>query len=143
MSKEDFVGAWHLIAAEFRRADGEVTYPYGQEVTGLLIYTAEGYMTAQLMRTDRPPFASGDRRLSTPEEIQAAFNGFAAYFGTYTVDESAGTVTHTIHGDLVPNEVGTRQTRTFTFSGTRLVLSALLRRGGVPLTARLIWERAR
>src|SRR5882672_5916133 len=48
MGKEDFVGTWHLVSSEFRRADGAVTYPIGKDAVGLLIYTAEGYMAAQL-----------------------------------------------------------------------------------------------
>ena len=141
MSKEKFVGTWHLVSSEFRRADGEVTYPLGQDVVGLLIYTADGYMSANLMQTDRPTFASGDRTLGTPAEIKAAFDGCFSYFGTYTVDDEAGTVTHHVKGSIWPNNHGKNQVRLFTFAGKRLTLSASLPLLDGPLTALLIWDR--
>ena len=141
LSKEKFVGTWHLVSSEFRRADGEVTYPLGQDVVGLLIYTADGYMSANLMQTDRPTFASGYRRLGTPAEIKAAFDSCDAYFGTYTVDDEAGTVTHHVKGSTWPNDHGANQVRLFTFAGKRLTLSASLLSVDGPLTILLIWDR--
>jgi hypothetical protein len=143
MGKEDFVGTWHLVSSEFRRADGAVTYPIGKDAVGLLIYTAKGYMAAQLMQTDRPAFASGDRLQGTPEELKATFEGYVAYFGPYTVDDAAGTVTHHIQGHIWPNMLGATNTRGFSFAGNRLTLSASVPHvDGTHLTALLIWERA-
>lgn len=143
MGKEDFVGTWHLVSSEFRRADGEVTYPLGKDAVGLLIYTASGAMAAQLMQPARPAFASGDRLEGTPAELQAAFEGYTAYFGTYPVDDVAGTVIHHVQGHNWPNLVGATNTRGFRFEGNRLILSASVPRvGGADLTALLIWERA-
>src|SRR5262245_49062163 len=42
----------------------------------------------------------------TPSEIRDAHTGYYAYFGTYTVDESARTVTHHIQASVRPEEVG-------------------------------------
>jgi hypothetical protein len=142
MGKEDLIGTWHLVSSEFRHADGEVTYPIGKHAVGLLIYTADGYMAVQLMRTDRPAFASGDAFQGTPEEIKAAYEGFTAYFGMYTVNETAGTVTHHVQGHTFPNYIGSQVTREFTLVDQCLTLRASVRRDGKPLTALLIWARA-
>jgi Lipocalin-like domain len=98
-------------------------------------------MAVQLMRTDRPAFTSSDVFQGTPEEIKAAYEGFAAYFGTYTVDDAAGTVTHHLQGHTFPNRIGSNNTRVFTFADQYLTLRASLRRNGRPLTALLIWAR--
>ena len=142
MDKGDLIGTWHLVSSEFRHTNGEVTYPIGQNAVGLLIYTAEGYMAVQLMRTDRPAFASDDVFQGTPEEIRAAYEGFTAYFGTYTVDDTAGKVTHNVQGHLFPNRIGSTVTREFTLVDQCLTLRATVRRDGRPLTALLIWARA-
>jgi len=39
---------------------------------------------------------------ATTEEKAAAFDSYAAYFGTFTVDAKAGTVTHHLENNLVP-----------------------------------------
>ncbi|GEM_PF-6774270 len=45
-------------------------------------------MAVQIMRSDRPAFASGERLEGTQEEIKAAFEGYFAYYGTYEVNEA-------------------------------------------------------
>ena len=127
MGKENLIGTWHLVSSEFRHADGEVTYPLGKNAVGLLIYTTEGYMAVQLMRSDRPAFVSDDVFQGTPEEIKAAYEGFAAYFGTYTVDEVAGTITHHVQGHIFPNRIGSKATRAFTLVDQCLTLRGCLK----------------
>lgn len=136
-----FVGAWRLVSSEFRYADGTTIRTYD---TGLLVYTADGYMSAQLMRYERPAFASTDRLGGTPEQIVAAYRGYRAYAGTYQVDDAAQTVTHHPEWNMLPNEVGADQIRTFEFDGDRLILrTPPLLLGGRPATGVLVWERAR
>ena len=72
---------------------------------------------------------------------------FFAYYGTYTVDESAGTVTHQLEGAMDPTYVGTDQVRQFEFVGDdRLLLTAIIdneltREIGSVGTNVLTWER--
>ncbi len=143
MGKEQFVGAWKLISSEFRRSDGEVSYPLGKNAVGLLIYDASGHVSAHLMRPDRPAFASSDHLKGTPAEIKTAFEGYIAYYGTYEVNEEEDTVTHHVEGSAFPNWVGTALRRFFEFSGNRLTLSTPpMPMGGEQVTGLLIWERA-
>ena len=83
MRSDQFIGTWKLVTSEFRRSDGTIIYPYGQDALGILTYDAAGNMIVQLMRADRPAFVSGDLYNGTPEEIQAAYEGAFAYFGRY------------------------------------------------------------
>jgi hypothetical protein len=76
------------------------------------------------MDPGRPRFASGDMMNSTPEELEAAFEKFDAYCGTYTLDEQNSTVTHHVQGAKFPNWVGTDQVRYYEISGDTLRISA-------------------
>jgi hypothetical protein len=68
--------------------------PFGPDPQGFLIYTADGFVSAQLMRAGRPAFHSLDWHQGTPEEYQACGIGYIAYCGTYEVVEKKATVTH-------------------------------------------------
>jgi hypothetical protein len=57
----------------------------------------------------------------TPEEAQAALLDYIAYFGTYTVDERARTVTHRRQGSVQPGDVADL-VRGYEFVGDRLIL---------------------
>ena len=54
--RELLLGAWRLVSFEVRRADGEVYFPMGQGLVGLLLYLPDGHMSVQLMSPDRPQF---------------------------------------------------------------------------------------
>jgi len=142
MGKDEFVGTWKLVSLEVRQSDGQIVYPYGRDVIGVISYDARGNMSVQLMRSDRPAFAINDPQKGTPEEIKAAFEGFISYFGTYEIDEEKGAVTHRVRGSSFPNWVGSDQIRFFEFSGNRLTLRARpIQLGGIAATSLLIWER--
>jgi len=92
-------------------------------------------MYVQIMRRDRPKFASGNREKSTPEEVRAAFEGFLAYYGSYQVNESENTVVHRVEVASFPNWVGTELRRHFQFLEERLILKA------PDSGAELVWSR--
>jgi len=140
-----FVGAWRLVSAEYRSADGSlVDSPWGAQPQGMLMYDAYGNMSAQLSSKDRPRFAGGDQLRGTAEEIKAAFETYGAYWGRYEVDERARTVTHHVQQALFPNWTDTKQTRHYQFRDGRLILTTPpIRRGGQEVTGVLVWEKVR
>lgn len=119
------VGAWSLVSWEQRSASGDVSYPYGESPQGQIIYTANGEMSAQLMN---PVGTLSGVAASGAEEIIARMSeNYFAYYGTYTLDESARTVTHHVRGSLAPTWVGSDQVRAFEFLGhDRLQLTAII-----------------
>jgi hypothetical protein len=140
--KEQFVGTWKLLSFEFRRADGGVLYPLGEDAVGRLMYDAKGNMSVHLMSLHRAPFAAKDQLKGTSEEIKSALEGFIAYFGSVDVNEEEGAVVHHVEGSLFPNLIGKDQKRFFKFHGSRLELTAPAKPwGGEPMTGVLIWER--
>jgi hypothetical protein len=142
MGREQFIGIWKLVSNEFRQSDGQVRYPFGRDSVGIAMFNANGQNGAQIMRPDRPAFASGDRLKGTPAEIRSAFEGFFAYFGTYEVKQEENTIILHVEGSSFPNWVGTAQKRFFEFSGNRLTLTTPpILMGGKQVTGFLIWER--
>ncbi len=138
------VGTWKLIAIDERDANGARVVPldYGPDPIGILMYDASGHMSVHAMRRGRPKLASDDAHSATPEQAMAAFIGYGAYFGTYTVDEQAGIVTHHVQGALNPNWEGGDQRRRFTISGNKLTLEPIdFQAAGHKRTRRLTWQR--
>jgi hypothetical protein len=140
---DEFVGAWKLISFERRTAAGEVTYPMGQNPVGRLTYDALGRMSAQIMRPDRPKFQAASQASWTADEKAAAFDGFIAYYGTYSVSDTERAVIHHVEASLYPHWVGSDQRRLYEFSGSQLILRAVNGSGGPGTESRLVWERAR
>jgi hypothetical protein len=143
MEADKFVGAWRLVSAEFRGEDGELAEsPYGPEPQGILMYDAQGAMSAQLAQKDRKPFAVPDRLRGTPEEVEAAFESYQAYWGRYEVDEREHVVTHYVTQALLPNWIGSEQRRQYKFRDGKLQLrTPPLLIGGKRVTGVLIWEK--
>jgi Lipocalin-like domain len=140
---DEFVGAWKLISFERRTAAGEVTYPMGENPVGRLTYDAVGRMSAQIMRPDRPKFQAVDPAKWTAEEKAAAFDGYIAYYGTFSVSDTERAVIHHVEASLYPHWVGSDQRRLYEFSGNQLILRAVNGSGGPGTESRLVWERSR
>jgi lipocalin-like protein len=129
-SEPSLLGTWRLVSYEARDSEGRVQYPLGENVSGLLFYDGGGNMSAHVMRNDLPLFAAEDPARGTDVELRAAFEGYASYFGTYTIDQASQTVTHQVRGAWYPNWIGHDQIRHFKFDGSRLLLS----------TSPLMWD---
>lgn len=129
----NFVGVYRLVEQVNIAADGSRTYARGEGAVGTLIYTTTGRMSVQLSRIDRA--VSGDLNALT-----TALEEYLGYFGTYSVDETAGTVTHHVEGCSYPAWIGTDQVRFYQWQGNQLTLRAE-GRGGAPVTGVLLWER--
>jgi hypothetical protein len=56
--RDQLVGAWELTSfIERDIATGVENHPFGKHPQGLILYTPDGYVSAQLQRPERPPFA--------------------------------------------------------------------------------------
>src|SRR5260221_14165177 len=77
----------------------------GEDPVALLIYDDTGHFSAQFMKRDRSTVAQAATLPNAKNNTQAQ-GGYDAYFGTYTVDDSKGTVTQELLGSLSPGNVG-------------------------------------
>jgi len=94
------IGTWRLV--DIRNDKGEQIR--GSNPKGQIYYDTGGNMASQIMPDwERPKFGLGK---STPDQAKAAIDGYTAYFGTYTVDEQASTVTHHREGNINPGDLG-------------------------------------
>jgi hypothetical protein len=71
--RDQLVGAWTLNSCVERDIEtGLENYPFGERPLGLILYTPDGYVSAQLQRPERLPFAEEDLMRATAEEYAAA-----------------------------------------------------------------------
>ncbi len=136
------VGTWRLLSSEFRTSGGAVIYPLGENASGLCLISAEGYLSGQLMRRDRPPFAGGDPASGTPEEVRAALEGYVAYYGPFELDPEGQRLVTRVEGSLFPNWLGSEQERFYRFEGDRMTLTTPpMALGDEEFHGVLVWER--
>jgi hypothetical protein len=143
MLRDDVLGTWELVSYIAQdNHGGLVTYPLGPDALGLIMYTA-GYMSAQLMRRERPAFDHPESDGGTPEQAAAAAAGYLDYSGPFEVDESTGVVHHEVRVSLLPNWLNGTQLRQSTLDGAHLTLSALTAAAdGRETISTLLWKRA-
>jgi len=139
-ARDALVGAWRLVYWENRAADGQVTYPMGNDPVGYVIYAADGRFSVTISRRGRTGFAASDLLAGTIQEKAQAVEGFVAYAGRYTFHGDR--VTHHVELSLFPNWIGSDQERWVELAEDRLTLSASpLLLAGKQQVPRLVWER--
>ena len=75
-------GTWHLVRWDIVYSDGRPSsYPYGQEATGLILYTHDGHMSACIARPGRARLSSDSVRSAPEAERLAAFESYFQYAG--------------------------------------------------------------
>ncbi|GGG91530.1 lipocalin-like domain-containing protein [Silvibacterium dinghuense] len=139
---KDFIGTWRLIDYAFIHDDGIVEKPWGTDLRGYLIYTAEGYMSGNLGPARRKRGVieriSPDPTTDRPRRNR----NYIAYTGRFTVEGSK--VIHHVEASLFPHWVGRPEVREYRFEGDRLTLrTEPLRAGRHTMVAQLLWERVR
>ena len=142
------LGTWHLVRWDIHYGDGRApSLPYGADARGMILYTADGHMSACIARGARTRLSSDSVRSAPEAERLAAFESYFQYAGPYEIRGESGSqqVVHTVTQSLNPNFVGTQQVRNMAFAdgGQELTLSAS---DTVPGTAvarhhRLVWSR--
>jgi Lipocalin-like domain len=144
MTTNAFVGTWQLRDACALAENGaRIPSPLGERVLGQIMYDAAGNMSAQLMAADRPRFSTRAPDEAPAAEFKSAFLSFISYWGSYRIDETVGTVIHTVTGASAPSWPGSEQLRYFELKDRMLTLKTPPIRGrdGVKLVQMLVWER--
>jgi hypothetical protein len=144
--RDQLIGAWKLVSYVEKPVDGSAPfYPLSERPLGIIMYTPDGYMSAQLSKADRPAFASGDWFKGTDDDYKQEASTYIAYTGPFHVDEEKQTLTHTMFISLFPNWVGQTQPRVVTIEGNTLHLSTAvpIHSGGKVVNSYLVWERAK
>lgn len=129
----DLVGSWRLMSWTLANGAPRCSEEEGR-VAGLLVYTRDGYMSAQLGCAE---IDVGDLTGLSPQAVTRRLSRrHFTYYGPYTLDEAAQAVIHHVEGASSAPFVGSDQVRLFEFEGNdRLVLSP---QGS---SQRLVWLR--
>lgn len=130
---EDIIGAWQLVDTYIENPDGTRTPTQGQHPAGLIMYTADGYMSAITRRSDRELPEDG----GSPEDKERMFDSYLNYAGRWSLNGT--TVTHHIEHALNPNWIGSSRDRSIDFQGDRMVYSGYASNG--KSSAIIIWEK--
>jgi hypothetical protein len=117
---ERLVGTYRLLSMEHYADDGEVGRPFGDNPRGFIIYTAEHYMSAILMRSDRPNFPEGDILAATDAQRVDAFATSSAYAGRWEI--VGDQIIHHLEATTYPNWTDTDQPRNFELTDTHFTL---------------------
>jgi hypothetical protein len=143
LTAESLVGAWQLQRWETVREDARqgrtVSLPFGAGAEGLLLYTADGWMSATIMAEGRRPLSRANPRGAPAAERAAAFDGYFSYAGRWSVQGSQ--VHHEVTVALNPAMVGTLQVREARLVGRTLTLSAEETVADGVRRHRLVWKR--
>ena len=141
------LGTWLLCRWDIGYDDGRApTLPFGADATGLILYTADGWMNACIARAGRARLSAESTRRLPMAEAVVAFESYFSYAGRYTlrVHEGRPQVVHQVTMSLNPNFVGSEQVRDMHFDADgRLTLSAsdTVPGSDVARHHRLTWER--
>ena len=109
-----FVGAWRYVGT---RIDGG-NWDRGPNPKGMIYYGPHGEMSVQVAPDVKRTRAGA---MMTPDEAFNALKDYIAYFGTYSIDAKAGTVTHHRLDSIQPGD-SADLVRRYEFIGDRLVL---------------------
>jgi Lipocalin-like domain len=115
-----FIGVWELEEIEdfLERKKGPA--PGFERPVGLLIYLPSGEMSVNFSGTSRIPFL---REFSpSPSELAAAGAAYGGYAGRWELEKDAPVVVHLPEVSFVPNRVGARVRRSYSFSENYLLL---------------------
>src|SRR5437879_2211524 len=141
-----FLGAWRLISVE---GESRLQPRVYDRPTGMIVYEPSGRMAVQIANIgERKRFAKGIGA-GTVQEKAAAYDSYVAYYGTYTIDAEARTITHHLQDSLTPDLRGRDLVRYFEWEGENriVLLPAEDGKGGrlsrKDVTRKLVWARAK
>ncbi|NHQ87901.1 lipocalin-like domain-containing protein [Iodobacter sp. HSC-16F04] len=152
--KAILAGAWVLESYLKRAEDGSVAFPMGEQPQGMIMYTPDGYMSVQIMDSERALFASDNLHEKTAPELSLAAASYFAYSGLYEVEiepaangmseqSFSGLIKHHMQNSLFPNWVGCSLLRRLHLQGDRLELSTCQASSfrGKQMTTHLVWRK--
>jgi hypothetical protein len=134
-------GTWRLVSYIARDENGVVTYPFGEDAVGFIIYTDDGYMSVQFGRRDRPRLSIPDFKAVEDSEVAASVRDFIAYAGAYEIRD--GVAVHHLEFSLLPNWIEQDFVRSFELEGDCIILSTTpVLIDGRKQVGILTWQRA-
>lgn len=115
--RDQLVGAWQLLSCVSTPSDPteKATYPLGKDPKGILLYTADGYMSTQVQAL----------KAAKEEANSTILTSYLGYSGPFYIDETGSETVlhHHISLSSVPAWLGDTQRRLPRLDGDILILS--------------------
>jgi lipocalin-like protein len=135
------IGTWRLVSWHNQFENGEKSYPLGENASGYISYSPDGFVFVHLIAAGRANYGANDPFGGTLKEDSAAMKSQISYAGPY--EYKTDHVLHKVAAASCPNWVGSEQRREIRFVGPRLELSAAgAKMQGRTVKAIVLWERA-
>ena len=145
---EALVGTWELTSyyAPAITDSDDIFYPLGRNAKGMIMYSADGYMAASLLRPGQPQYNAPEPGSASPGELAESSKRYLGYAGPFYLDESGErpTVRHLMRLVNFPNWIGNVQTRVIDLTGDKLTLGleSVVEMAGVRRNPLLVFVRA-
>jgi hypothetical protein len=139
--KDKIIGTWSIVSIISRGKDGKAIQLFGENPKGVLTYDINGIVSLQFMMNERKNFSSNIYEAATPEEIQAAFKSYQAYYGQY-YEKEPGVIVHVIEGCIFPNWSGKSEICHASIEGDKLYLTTLpMQLADRLISIKAVWQR--
>jgi hypothetical protein len=121
------IGTWQLVSYKAYSAKDpeDFIYPMGKDCKGMLMYSIDGYMGAQMQEPGQANFSSPDLNGGSEAELADSAGRYFGYTGEFYLDESGDEpiLKHKMQLSTFPNWLGNVQRRVMRFEGDCLILS--------------------
>ena len=139
---DTLVGTWRLVSYVTEETESKTTYkPFGDNPSGLITYTSDGYIIYIITDPTRKPPAEPK---ATDAEAAQLYRTMVAYAGRYKTDGDKLIVNPEIASS--PAVVGTELTYVFEVKGDRYQLKTnpfVSQLTGKQIASSLVWERVK
>ena len=125
--RDQLIGAWELVTYVIysEQSPSEALYPLGVDAKGMILYTPDGYLSAQLQCPGQKAFAATWPIDGSESELAESAKRFIGYSGRFELD-SSGPMPVLLHHFFVssfPNWIGDTQRRIARLDDDTLILS--------------------
>jgi len=139
--KDGIVGAWLFVSVVSQSDDGTRGQPFGANPKGIIVFSPDGRFSLFQSAAEIPRLAANDRARATPEEAQTVVRNSIAYYGTYTVNETARELSLMLEGSTYANLLGGGPQRRIITALTATELAFSNPRTPSGVTLHTVWRR--
>lgn len=127
MIKNEILGSWSLVAFELENPEG-LRKPWGEDLKGLLIYSADGHMSVGINKSIP---------LEAEENSEEILDSILFYSGTYCL--AGQIIRHRVQVATDPKRIGQEMIRSFRYENGLLELTSPSQSFGRSI---LTWRKA-
>ena len=126
-NSESVVGCWQMVEAWDMNDPGKPgkSYPWGNPPLGYWVFDTAGNASVQISINPALSLVTDswwDLGPTANDYMRESFDNYMAYFGTYTVDNQAGTINIQVTTDVLRQYTGTLQSRPFKIVNGELLI---------------------